>query len=171
MEEWSLAFNQKNCKNELGISEESIQATQAQTRTPILESIPETSLFTSVQPSLLQQVYDFVIIGAGPAGASAAVYASRAKLNTLLIDKSPQSGTLAITHKIANYPGVLGEVTGLELAETMQKQAKSFGTTLVQSQVLSVQLDQEPKQILLPEGAVKAKAVFIAVGARRQAKS
>ncbi|RKD21894.1 hypothetical protein BEP19_14680 [Ammoniphilus oxalaticus] len=115
---------------------------------------------------MLGKEYDFVIIGAGPAGSTAALYASRARLNTLLIDRSPQTGTLAITHKIANYPGVLGELTGLELVERMQKQAKSFGTTLVQSQVLSVNFTDEQKEIKLPEGVVKAKAVFIAVGAR-----
>ena len=160
-----LGFQPKKLQERLGISEESLQAAQSPTNIES-KSQPQSSLFTTVEPGILQQEYDFVIIGGGPAGASAAVYASRAKLNTLLIDKSPQSGTLAITHKIANYPGVLGELTGLELVEIMQKQAKSFGTTLVQSQVLSVELDQDPKQIILPEGTIKAKSVFIAVGAR-----
>ena len=66
-------------------------------------------------PKIYDEVYDLVTIGGGPAGASAAIYASRGKLKTLVIDKAPAAGTLAITHKIANYPGVRGELTGLEI--------------------------------------------------------
>lgn len=157
-----LGFQPKKLQERLGLSDQAIQA-PVSTKS---KSSPTFSLFTSVQSDMLEQVYDLVIIGGGPAGASAAVYASRAKLSTLLIDKSPQAGTLALTHKIANYPGVLGEVTGLELVETMQKQAKSFGTTLIQSQVLAVHFEKELKEVFLPEGTVKAKSVFIAVGAK-----
>lgn len=166
-----LGFQPKKLQERLGLTDQAVQAQKSATLASREENNKEDikvspSLFTSIQPSTLDQVYDLVIIGGGPAGSSAAVYASRAKLNTLLLDKSPQAGTLAITHKIANYPGVLGEITGLELVETMQKQAQSFGTTLVQSQVLSVQLEREIKEIVLPEGIVKAKSVFIAVGSR-----
>ncbi|MEO0853562.1 MAG: FAD-dependent oxidoreductase, partial [Cyanobacteria bacterium J06648_11] len=58
---------------------------------------------------------DVVIIGGGPAGCSCALYTSRADLKTVILDKNPAVGALAITHKIANYPGVAGEVSGDEL--------------------------------------------------------
>ncbi|OIK17073.1 pyridine nucleotide-disulfide oxidoreductase [Bacillus sp. MUM 116] len=117
-------------------------------------------------PKVLDEVYDFVTIGGGPAGASAAVYAARGKLKTLVIDKAPKAGTLAITHKIANYPGVREELTGLELLTRMQAQAKDFGAEFVRSTVLSVDFTGEIKTIELPEGTIKAKSVFIAVGAK-----
>jgi len=133
------------------------------------EKSTKEELFQDVNAEILNEVYDFVSIGGGPAGASAAVYAARANLKTLVIDKAPTSGTLAITHKIANYPGVREEVTGLELLERMQWHAKDFGATFVQSNVLSVDFSQEVKELILPEGKIKAKTVFIAVGAKAPA--
>ncbi len=136
---------------------------------PVATEAKETDedVFQNVDQAILDEIWDLVCIGAGPAGASAAVYASRGKLKTLVIDKAPAAGTLAITHKIANYPGVRGELTGLELVQTMQAQAKDFGTTFVRSHVLGVDFSQSDVKILeLPEGKIKAKSVFIAVGAK-----
>lgn len=128
------------------------------------------SIFTAVNQDVLDQVYDFVSIGGGPAGASAAVYAARAKLKTLVIDKAPDSGTLAITHKIANYPGIRKEVTGAELLNDMQLHAHDFGAQFVQANVLSVDFsDPEVKKLEVPEGIIKAKSVFIGVGAKAPA--
>ncbi|HJV47308.1 MAG TPA: FAD-dependent oxidoreductase [Bacillota bacterium] len=132
-----------------------------------VEQVNETNIFSKVVEPILSEVYDLVVIGGGPAGSSAAIYASRGRLNTLVIDKAPTAGTLAITHKIANYPGVRGEVTGLELLQIMQAQAKEFGTTFVRTNVLSVDFtDDEIKKLQVPEGTIKAKSVFIAVGAK-----
>ncbi|MED0676687.1 FAD-dependent oxidoreductase [Aneurinibacillus thermoaerophilus] len=124
-------------------------------------------IFQAVDQKILDEVYDFVTIGGGPAGASAAVYAARGRLKTLVIDKAPAAGTLAITHKIANYPGVREELTGLELLQRMQAQAHDFGATFVRTNVLSVDFsDAEIKKLEVPEGTIKAKSVFIAVGAK-----
>lgn len=124
-------------------------------------------LFVEPTKEIFDEIYDFVTIGGGPAGSSAAVYASRARLKTLMIDKSPSSGTLAITHKIANYPGVPGELTGQELLERMHAQAKDFGTTMIRSNVLSVDFsDEDVKRLVLPDGVIKAKSIFIGVGAK-----
>jgi thioredoxin reductase (NADPH) len=72
-------------------------------------------------------IYDVIIMGGGPAGTSAAIYAARAGLKTLVIDKAPLSGALAITPKIANYPGVPEELRGIDLLARMRQQAVSFG--------------------------------------------
>ncbi|MFE4202609.1 FAD-dependent oxidoreductase [Aneurinibacillus aneurinilyticus] len=124
-------------------------------------------IFRSVDENILSEVYDLVTIGGGPAGASAAVYAARGRLKTLVIDKAPAAGTLAITHKIANYPGVREELTGLELLQRMQEQAHDFGATFVRTPVLSVDFsDPDIKKLEVAEGTIKAKSVFIAVGAK-----
>ncbi|WP_409345319.1 FAD-dependent oxidoreductase [Paenibacillus sp. MBLB4367] len=136
------------------------------------EKTEADELFQPVDDNILARVFDFVVIGGGPAGASAAVYASRGRLDTLVIDKAPTAGTLATTHKIANYPGVRGELTGLELLKEMQWQAKDFGTTFVQTNVLSVDFsDPAVKKLQVPEGTIQARTVFIAVGAKAPSSS
>ena len=70
---------------------------------------------------------DVVIIGGGPAGCSCALYTARSNLSTIILDKNPAVGALAITHKIANYPGVAGDASGEELLKTMRNQAISYG--------------------------------------------
>ena len=70
-------------------------------------------------------IYDVIIIGGGPAGLSAAQYASRAKLKTIVLDKSSTAGALAYTNHIENYPGVLGPISGKELLDIFKKQ-KTF---------------------------------------------
>lgn len=157
-----IGYRPNAMKKYLGITDEPKKETQpGETNVQNPDDI-----FVSVNDDLLKEEYDLVCIGGGPAGSSAAVYAARAKLKTLVIDKAPAAGTLAITHKIANYPGVPEELTGLELLTRMQKQAKDFGATFVRSQVLSVDFSGEVKKLELPEGIVKAKSVFIAVGAK-----
>lgn len=156
-----IGYRPNKMKEYLGVTEDTVQKTADAT-----QENPE-EIFVKVDPSILDEVYDLVTIGGGPAGASAAIYASRGKLKTLVIDKAPSAGTLAITHKIANYPGVRGELTGLELLQQMQLQAKDFGTTFVRTNVLSVDFsDDEIKKLEVPEGIIKAKSVFIAVGAK-----
>ncbi len=114
--------------------------------------------------------YDVIIIGGGPAGASAAIYTARAGHSTLVIDKGLTAGALGLTHKIANYPGVKDEVTGAELLQTMREQAESFGAQFVQDRVLNVDLNGSPKAIFTSGGTYAARAVVLATGAMGRAK-
>ena len=159
-----IGYRPKKMKKALGITDEMIAANKTD---EVNQKQTSNNFFQDPTKEILDEVYDFVAIGAGPAGASAAVYAARARLKTLVIDKAPASGTLAITHKIANYPGVPEELTGQELLRKMHVQAHNFGTTFIRSNVLSVDFSNEDIKLLeLPEGMIKAKSVFIAVGAK-----
>lgn len=110
-------------------------------------------------------VYDTVIIGGGPAGLTAALYAARAKLRTLVLDMNPKAGALAITGSIANYPGVPEAMSGAELLQRFREQAESFGAEIVQAQVLTTDLTSNPKQVFTVEGIYQARTVIIASGA------
>ena len=74
----------------------------------------------------MPQKYDLIIIGSGPAGASAAIYAGRAKLKTLMLDSGQSGGQIRITSEVVNYPGILN-ISGAQLSDNMVQQAKSFG--------------------------------------------
>ena len=84
--------------------------------------------------------FDVVIIGGGPAGCSCALYTSRADFKTVILDKNPDVGALAITHKIANYPGVPGDMSGDHLLTLMRDQAIEFGTEYRRAQVFGVDI-------------------------------
>lgn len=109
--------------------------------------------------------FDVVIVGGGPAGCTCALYTSRANLKTVILDKNPAVGALAITHKIANYPGVPGEVSGEELLRLMRDQAIEFGTTYQRAQVFGIDVAGPVKKAYTPEGTFTGRALILATGA------
>ncbi len=110
-------------------------------------------------------VYDVVIIGGGPAGLTAAQYAARSNLKTIVLDKSPTAGALAFTDRIENYPGLPEPISGKELLDIFREQAIRFGAEYVETQVIGVQLQSEIKETYTMDKTYKSKSVIIATGA------
>lgn len=108
---------------------------------------------------------DVVIIGGGPAGCTCALYTARANLKTVILDKNPAVGALAITHQIANYPGVSSEMSGEALLSLMRDQAIEYGCDFRRAQVFGIDVNGDLKTVYTPEGTFKAKALVLATGA------
>ena len=110
-------------------------------------------------------LHDMVMIGGGPGGYTAALYAARAGLDAVVVEKLSAGGQMALTHQIDNYPGFEAGVDGFELARRMQEQAHRFGAKTVYAQVNALELSKNPKEIVTSEGVLRAKTVVIATGA------
>ena len=111
-----------------------------------------------------EQHYDIAIIGAGPAGLAAALYASRARRRTLVLERNVTGGQIALTSIIENYPG-FDEVDGFELGQMMQRQAEKYGTEMAYANVTSLERRDSLHIIHTAEGDYAAKALIIAGGA------
>lgn len=109
--------------------------------------------------------YDVIIIGGGPAGLSAGLYASRALLKTLIIEKETIGGLIATTDIVENYPGAVDGITGTDLANRMLEQAKQFGAEKVSDEIESIELDGDWKVINGRDNQYRAKSVILATGA------
>ncbi|AKL98050.1 thioredoxin-disulfide reductase [Endomicrobium proavitum] len=110
-------------------------------------------------------IYDAIIIGGGPAGMTAAIYTARARLNTLLIEKSGCGGQMAVTDLLENYPGFNGGINGFELGTKLEAQVKDFGAQIVYDEVESIS-EGNIKTVKTPNAAYQAKTVIIAAGTK-----
>ena len=109
-------------------------------------------------------IYDVIIIGGGPAGLTAALYASRSKLKTVILDKSATAGALAYSSKIENYPGLTSPVSGKELLDTMRRQAEGFGAEYRETQVVGINLSGDIKEVFTMDKTYSGKTLIIATG-------
>ena len=113
----------------------------------------------------MENIYDLAILGAGPAGICAAIYATRAKLNTIWLDKKfVQGGQIVDTYEVDNYPGLPG-ITGLDLGEAMAGHAEKLGMKPQREPVRSIEAEQGIKVIRTKKNEYRARAVIIACGA------
>ena len=114
-------------------------------------------------------LYDILIIGGGPAGATAGIYSARAGLKVGILDKGLTTGALGTTSKIANYPGVDGEISGAELLKVMRKQAQGFGAEFINDKAIGSDLSSNPKVVFGNFGVYTARAIIIATGSMGRA--
>ena len=113
----------------------------------------------------MERIYDIVVIGGGPGGFTAALYAARAGLSVVVLEKLSAGGQMALTSQIDNYPGFPEGVDGFELAENMQRQAERFGARTELAEVTAVQLAGALKVVQTSEGTFYGKTVVISTGA------
>jgi thioredoxin reductase (NADPH) len=114
-----------------------------------------------------EQVYDVIIAGAGPAGMTAAVYASRANMKTLMIEKGPPGGQMVNTEDIENYPGY-ESILGPELSKKMFDHARKFGADYENGQIQRIEDGYPYKTVILADREYKAKSVIVATGAEHR---
>ena len=108
-------------------------------------------------------MYDVIIIGGGPAGMTAAIYAAKREMKTLLLEKGPFGGYMLLTNKIENYPGFL-KISGSELAEKMEEQVRSLNVDIVSAEATKLHLTGNTKKVETSEGTYEGKSVIFAVG-------
>ena len=113
----------------------------------------------------MEKIYDMIIVGGGPGGYTAALYAVRAGLDVLLIERLSAGGQMNLTGQIDNYPGFPEGVDGFQLSYNMQQQAERFGAKTKYAEVLELQLEGEQKSVRTNEGTYLAKTVVISSGA------
>ncbi|MBD5643375.1 thioredoxin-disulfide reductase [Clostridium botulinum] len=113
----------------------------------------------------MENLYDVIIIGSGPAGLSAGLYAARARLKTLILERNKAGGQIVITDEVANYPGSIRDATGASLVARMEEQVEEFGAERKKDNVKEVDFTGKIKIIKGEKEEYKAKSVIIATGA------
>lgn len=112
----------------------------------------------------MERIYDLIVIGGGPSGLSAGIYAGRAMMDVLIIEKDKAGGQICLTNEIVNYPGIT-EISGSEFGAQLKKQAESFGVEFISDEVKDMNFSQDIKTVKTSSGEYKALSVVLATGA------
>lgn len=113
----------------------------------------------------MAHLYDTIIIGGGPAGLSAGLYAARSRMDVLLLERAKFGGQATTTDELENYPGSIEDCTGTTLSERMRKQAEEFGCKFAKDEVVEVKLEGDVKVVTGKKETYEAKTIIIATGA------
>ena len=113
----------------------------------------------------MEKVYDMIVIGGGPGGYTAALYAARAGLQVAVLEKLSAGGQMALTNQVDNYPGFVNGIDGFELAEHMEAQAQRFGAESILAEVEELELEGNLKKLRTSEGDFFARTLVLATGA------
>jgi len=117
---------------------------------------------------LVNNNYQVIIVGGGPAGLTAGLYASRDGLDSLLIERGLVGGQIVNAERVENYPGFPDGITGIEIGQLMHQQATKFGLKTTIVEVTGIELEGKQKRVMTTQGNLTAKAVIIASGSERQ---
>lgn len=110
-------------------------------------------------------IYDLIIVGAGPGGLAAGLYGARAKMKTLVLEKEKKGGQIVVTSEVENYPGSVEDATGPSLTKRFADQAEKFGAEFIKTNVTELKLDGDIKEVVCDNATYEAKAVIVATGA------
>jgi len=113
----------------------------------------------------MEKIYDIIIIGSGPSGYTAAIYAARANLSVLMLQGYQVGGQLMLTSDVENYPGFEEGILGPSMMEKFEAQARRFGTELIPEDVISVDFSKRPFKVTTDSGEYQARAIIISTGA------
>ena len=113
----------------------------------------------------MNEIYDVLILGGGPGGYTAALYAARSGLRTLVLERMAAGGQMALTHQVDNYPGFVEGIDGFTLGQKMQQGAQRWGAETVFAEVNSVELEGEIKKLHTDQGTFLGRTVILATGA------
>lgn len=114
----------------------------------------------------MSKLYDVAIIGGGPSGLAAGLYASRAKMSAIIIERGKWGGQATTTEELENYPGAIEHPTGPKLMERMKSQAEAFGTEFLKDEIVGLDVTGKVKTLKLSKSEIQAKTIIIATGAQ-----
>ena len=136
-----------------------------ESRAQLVAFIEETLQHREQEANIAEHIYDMIVVGGGPGGYTAALYAARAGLDTVILEKLSAGGQMALTEQIDNYPGFEDGIDGFSLGEKMKRGTERFGVETKLTEVLSLDLSGTVKKAETSEGTLFARIIVLATGA------